>query len=199
MDINDNKGDGHDEHSTSNDARNPSWPSNAIRRPLNDPGETEKDRGNRLHHGSVERSGPGDVRSDGTDPVPSDDQLTFITQAEYREITQEASYHMGPLPPPEMLMEYKRIDPSLVPTIIEMARVNTIGKHEVVKNLASAEARGIRIIAWTTPVLGFGSLVSAVIFGYMGNNAGVVGSLAATGLLGLAKIASAIRGPRDEQ
>ena len=98
-----------------------------------------------------------------------------------------------------MLREYHDIDPSLVPTIIEMARVNSIGRHEVIKELAAAEARGVRIIAWTTPVMGVGSLIAAVIFGYLGMTEGVIGSLAATGIVGLAKVMSAIRKSEDPQ
>lgn len=170
----------------------------AVGRPVEHPEDAQRDRESRPGSGVVGRSGSSDVRSDGADPTPDDEQLAFITHAEYREITQESSYHQGPLPPPDMLREYQEIDPSILPTIVEMARVNSIGRHEVIKDLASAEALGVRVIAWTTPVMGVGGLVAAVIFGLLGIMEGVVGSLAATGLLGLAKVMSAIRDKPSE-
>lgn len=97
-----------------------------------------------------------------------------------------------------MLREYQEIDPSLLPTIIEMARVNSIGRHEVVKELASAEATGVRIIAWTTAIMGIGGLASAVVFGILGIESGVIGSLVSVGLVGVAKVASSIRSKPDD-
>lgn len=92
-----------------------------------------------------------------------------------------------------MLREYQSIDPSILPTIIEMARADSIGRHEVIKDLASAEASGVRIIAWTTAVMGVGGLASAIVFGLLGIDEGVIGSLVTVGLVGVAKVASAIR------
>lgn len=165
----------------------------AVGRPVEHPEDAQRDREPRPHGGVVGRSGASDVRSDGQESAPDDEQLTFITHAEYREITQESSYHQGPLPSPDMLREYQGIDPSILPTIIEMARADSIGRHEVIKNLANAEASGVRIIAWTTAIMGVGGLASAVVFGFLGIDVGVIGSLVTVGLVGVAKVASAIR------
>lgn len=97
-----------------------------------------------------------------------------------------------------MLREYQELDPPRLPTIIEMARVNSIDRHEVVKELASAEASGVRIIAWTTAIMGTGGLASALAFGILGIKSGVVGSLVTVGLAGVAKLASSIRSNPDD-
>lgn len=165
----------------------------AVGRPVEHPEDAQGNREPGPDSGVVGRSGSSDVRGNGPDAAPDDEQLTFITHAEYREITQESSYHQGPLPSPDMLREYQSIDPSILPTIIEMARADSIGRHEVIKDLASAEASGVRIIAWTTAVMGVGGLASAIVFGLLGIDEGVIGSLVTVGLVGVAKVASAIR------
>lgn len=194
-------GDNDHEH-VSNEPRNAPGNSarndDAVRRHVEHPEDAQGNPKSRPGSGVVGRSGSGDIQSDGADATPDGGQLTFITHAEYQEITQEASYHQGPLPSPDMLREYQEIDPSLLPTIIEMARVDSIGRHEVVKELASAEATGVRIIAWTTAIMGIGGLASAVAFGILGIESGVIGSLVSVGLVGVAKVASSIRSKPDD-
>jgi uncharacterized membrane protein len=93
-----------------------------------------------------------------------------------------------------MLREYQEIDPALVPTILEMAKVNSVGRHELSKKLVNAEAFGVRAVGWTTVILGVGGLATAVLFGFLGIPSGVIGSLVASGLVGVAKVASSVRG-----
>ena len=96
------------------------------------------------------------------------------------------------------MAQYGEIDPSFPERIMRMAEETAYSKTGNVRTLAHAEAFGVRSVGLTTLVLGVGGLAAAVVFGFLGIESGVIGGMVASGLVGVAKVASALRGRRDD-
>lgn len=95
------------------------------------------------------------------------------------------------------MAQYGEIDPTFPERIMRMAEENVYGKNGNVRILAKAEAFGVRSVGITTLSIGIGGLASAVVFGFLGIESGVIGSIVAVGLVGVAKVATAVRGKGD--
>lgn len=89
---------------------------------------------------------------------------------------------------------YGQVDPSFPERIMQMAEFNLREMHGNDSTLANAQATSLKLIAWTTTIMGVGGLGASVLFGLLGIDAGVIGSLVTVGLVGVAKVASAVRG-----
>ncbi|SMX80105.1 hypothetical protein BC102111_01713 [Brevibacterium casei CIP 102111] len=81
---------------------------------------------------------------------------------------------------------------------MRMAEFDLEQKHNNDTTLADAQAIALKLIAWTTTIMGVGGLGSAVVFGFLGIDAGVIGSLVTVGIVGVAKVMSASRGKASE-
>lgn len=85
---------------------------------------------------------PGEPRREAKEAAPSPEVMPLdpssgkpILEGETREIiaVSTASFHLGPLPPPETLREYEDLVPGSAREIMEMAKTNMSRHHERTK------------------------------------------------------------------
>lgn len=107
------------------------------------------------------------------------------------------TYRNAPLPEPHELAQFGAIDPSFPERIVAMAERESEAQISTTTSIAHAEAGAIRAMANTTMIVSVGGLGSAVIFGLLGIESGVIGGIVIAALSGIAKITGAARSRRE--
>lgn len=88
-------------------------------------------------------------------------------------------YHSGPLPSPETLAEYKKIDEELFRTIVSMAKNQSNHRIEIEKQVISSDIKSEKRGQWFAFILFFILIVGSFYLIYLGKYLGVAGVVSA--------------------
>lgn len=140
-----------------------------------------------------EREGDKSLQKSVSDPSPEDIRAFLTENPEIvEELVIRASYHQGPLPSPQYLEEYKRVDPGILPHILKSAKDEQDNRHKVTWEVAKSTGRG----QWLTFTIIMTALILGAILMYSGVDIGGYISFSFAGVLGLGTIISYIIGSR---
>lgn len=195
---------GHDDFSDQEGvaSRNPEGIPGTERRPV-EPAQDAQGAGraeSRDHAAGMERCGYGDERDDDYLLDTDEPETPYRQSATGQQITFEHA-RIAPLPEPFEMAGYGQIDKSFPERIMRMAEKNMEARHEDQRSRAAsrdrlvrAESAATKVFAFTSAALVVGGVGGGIWITLAGNPGTGIWGIIAGGLVGLSKLASAIKG-----